>query len=111
MKFPPSLLLLFVILLLVSGCESHRHKEEQNAALLLNQLNVTAELEIVHEQHGDPPPHHFSSWQAFWHNRFFALRQSSQEARRGRIGTRQIANADIAFIKRRRAELGLPPAE
>ena len=97
--------------LLLSCCQSSRHREEQNAALLLNQLNVTAAQEIAHEQHGDPPSHHFPSWQAFWQNRFFALRQSSQDAKRGHIGTRQIANADIAFIKRKRAELGLPPVE
>lgn len=103
--------LLVVICLSLAACQSHRRQEEQNAAALLNQLNLMAAQEIAHEKNGDPPPKRFPSWQAFWQNRFMALRLSRGTPRRGHLSVQQIAAADITFIKQKRAELGLPAVE
>ena len=78
---------------------------------MLNVLKQVATLEILHEKHGDPPPQRFPTWQAFWHNRFFALQLSSDATHHGHVSVQQIADADIAFIKQKRAELVLPPVE
>ncbi len=105
-----SLLLLPLICVLLSSCQSHR-RDIENAAVLVNQLNLMAAQEIAHEKNGDPPPKRFPTWQAFWHNRIFALQHSAQDARHGHVSTRQIADANVTFIIQKRAQLGLPPIQ
>ena len=63
-------------------------------------------VNIAHENAGDLPPKGNVSWRAYWHRRFIIMQGVEDSGRFSHIG-----RDNIAFIKRERAEAGLPPVD
>ena len=103
------LLLLLFVCLLPAACQSHRQKTAQRAAATLSGLNLAATLDLNREKNGAAPPRRLPTWPAYW-QRHFATLHIVPPGRDRDIGVwREIAGLHLAFVKQRRAEMGLPP--
>ena len=99
---------LFVCLLL-TACQSHRRQEANRAVAMLNVMNQVATVNIEHEKNGDPPPPRFASWPAYWQHHFATLHYTPPRHEKASDPMRNVGNENLAFVKQRRTELGLPP--
>ena len=73
---------------------------------MLTVLNRMEFVNIVHEKAGDPPPKGSGTWRAYWHGRFVIMQGLEDSGSSPHLG-----RDNIAFIKRQRAEAGLPPVD
>ena len=76
---------------------------------MLNVMNQVAAADIEHEKNGDPPPQHFASWPAYWQHHFATLHYTPPKHEKANDPMRNVGSENLAFVKQRRAELGLPP--
>ena len=102
-------LLLLLACLLLAACQSHRRQEANRAMATLNVLNQVALIDIAREKKGDPPPRSFATWPAYWHHHFGTLRFTPTNHDRNNTGLRDVGSLNLAFVKQKRSEAGLPP--
>ena len=100
---------LLALCLLKTACQSHRRQEAERAVATLSVMNAMAARDIGHEENGDPAPRYFASWPAYWQHHFATLHYTPPKHEKGNNPTRNIGDENLAFVKRRRAMLGLPP--
>ena len=101
--------ILLVLCLTLSACQSHRRQEAERAMAILNVMNQVAAADIEHERNRDPPPQHFTSWPAYWQHHFATLHYTPPKHEKADDPMRNVGDENLAFVKERRAELGLPP--
>ena len=102
-------LLLLLACLLPVACQSHRQKAAQRAAATLSGLNLAATLDLSREKNGAAPPRRFPTWVAYWQRHFATLHIAPPGRDRDTGAWREVAGLHLAFVKQKRAELGLPP--
>ena len=89
---------------LLLGC--HLDDIDGSKAGVLNELNHMEAINIAQEKAGAPPPKGSATWREYWHSRFVIMQGVEDSGTFSHIG-----RENIAFIRRRRAEAGLPPVD